>query len=332
MAKRAEAEKNFEVVKKYYVRKNGVLESQGYDWIGDACGGDLYPVDLNEKLGFLDSNGEIVIPAIYDRGRYLNNTVILVSREYLDLKKNNLCGLIRHDGSLVVDFCWDDMDLSKLSEDLLPVAINNKWGYVNVKTGKTQIEPAYDEVEFFKNGFAPVRVDETWGMIDTNGNMIVKPKLLLDTYFEDDFAIVFEGGSWEYYFEDRNISNSNCKIINKKGYEIVSDCCWIERTGINTFTLTRSENDQTVETVMHFIPFPDYIVVIKDGKYRRGYITPKGKYCTRWVYDKKLQKGSTEYDHAKYVGGGTWSAMDYSGKPIEISNEKLKEIKNSLLA
>ena len=51
----AKAEKNFEVVKKYYFRKNGVLETQGYDWIGEACL-ELYPVELDGKLGFADSN------------------------------------------------------------------------------------------------------------------------------------------------------------------------------------------------------------------------------------------------------------------------------------
>ncbi len=320
----AKVEKNFEVVKKYYFRKKGVLETQGYDEIGEAYF-ELYPVELDGKLGFADSNGEIVIPIIYDRQLHGNN-------EYLDLKKNNLCGLIKHDGSLVIDFCWDDMKLNDLSEDLIPVAIDKKWGFVNVKTKETQIEPAYDKVKFFKNGFAPVCINDKWGMIDANGNMIAKPKYLLDSYFEGDFAIVFEGGSWEYGRGGRIISDSNCKIVNKKGYEIVSDCSWIERTGINTFTLKRKENGQTVKTVKQFIAFLDYIVVINDGEYLKGYITTKGKYSEKNEYDEGLKKFSVWYTNAKYVGGGTWSVIDYSGKPIEIPAYKLKEVKESLLA
>ena len=128
----AKAEKNIEVVKKYYFRKKGVVETQGYDWIGEAWF-ELYPVELDGKLGFADSNGEIVIPIIYDRQCHANDTVLTGNREYLDLKKNNLYGLIKHDGSLVIDFCWIDMELSKLSEDLVPVAIDKKWGFVNKK-------------------------------------------------------------------------------------------------------------------------------------------------------------------------------------------------------
>src|SRR5699024_10841790 len=118
--------------------------------------------------------------------------------EYLDLRKDKLYGLIRHDGTEVIEFQWEDMSLRKLSEDLLPVAIGKKWGFVNVKTGKTQVQPAYDDVKFFKNGFAPVRIDKKWGMIDVNGNVIIKPKYLLDSHFVVDFAIMFEGGSYRY--------------------------------------------------------------------------------------------------------------------------------------
>ena len=68
--------------------------------------------------------------------------------------------MVKHDGTVVIEFQWKDMELSKLKEDLLPVAIEKedkkKWGFVNIKTGKTQIEPAYDAVEYFEQGFAPV--------------------------------------------------------------------------------------------------------------------------------------------------------------------------------
>ena len=328
----AKVEKNFEVVKKYYFRKKGVVETQGYDWIGEEACFELYPVELDGKLGFADSNGEIVIPIIYNKRGHINGMVWIGNREYFDLKKNNLYGLIKHDGSVVIDFCWSDMELSKLSEDLIPVAINEKWGFVNVKTGETQVEPAYDAVEFFKEGFAPICMKDKWGIIDVNGNMIVKPKYLLASYFVGDFAIMPKGGSWKYACDCIEIADANWKIVNKKGYEIVSDYSWIARTGINTFTLTREEDGKEVETVKQLIAFPDYIVVIDDGKYLKGHITAGGKYSEKLEYDEELKEWSVDYCHAKYVGGGTWSVIDYSGKTIKIPDYKLQEVKESLLA
>lgn len=322
----AKADKNFEVVKKYYFRKNGVVETQGYDWIGKVCADHLYPVELDGKLGFADCNGKIVVPIIYDRQGHINDTVWTGNATYLDLQKNKLCGLIKHDGTVVVEFQWDDMNLRSLSEDLIPVAINGKWGFVNVITGQTQIEPAYDKVEFFKDGFAPVCIENKWGMIDRNGTLITKVKYLLDTHFVRDFAIMFEGGYCEYGRNSRMIYNSNCKIINKKGYELVTDCSEIERSGINTFSLQRRENGKRIESIKQFIVFPEYIVVINNGEYIKGYITTEGKYSQEYVSE------CSYYTHAKYTGGGTWSVIDYTGKPINIPDAELQKVKEALLA
>lgn len=130
----------------------------------------------------------------------------------------------------------------------------------------------------------------------------------------------------------REISDSNCKIVSKKGYEIVFDCSWIDRTGINIFTLTREEDGKKVKTVKQLIAFPDYIAVINDGEYLKGYITARGKYSEKHEYDEELKKWSVYHTHAKYIGGGTWSVIDYSGKPIEIPDHELQEVKKSLLA
>lgn len=292
----------------------------------------MYPVEHCGKLGFIDCNGKIIIPIIYDREFVLNDTLWMTGNyEYLDLKKNGLCGLIKHDGTSVIDFCWSAMELHKLNENLLPVAINNKWGFVNVKTGKAQIEPKYDKVEFFQNGLAPVCVNGKWGMIDAKGDMLVSYKYLLEFRFEGEFAVVFEGGSWNYEWIYKSVSNSNCKIIDKKGYEIVSDCSSIKRTGIDVFSLEKNENGKIVKKIKQLIAFSDYIIVIDDGKYLEGYITSDGKYSKEIKYDSKSGEWEDYYPHAKYIGGGTFSVIDYNGKGIKIPDQRLYEIKESLI-
>ncbi len=322
------AEKNFEVVRKYYFRKKGVVETQGYDWIGEECAGHLYPVELDGKLGFADCNGEIVIPIIYDRQMHVNNSVWMTNNTYLDVAKNGLCGLIKHDGTVAVEFQWDKIRAYEISEDLVPVELKGKWGFANVMTGQKQIEPVYDEVKSFQYGFAPVRIEDKWGMIDKNGTLITKVKYLLDNHFVGDFAIMYEGGSWEPGRGSRLIYDSNCKIINKKGYELVTDCSWIERTGVNTFILTSKENNKKVKSIKQFIELPNYIIVIENGEYLKGYITEEGKYSEKVVLDTELGY----CPHAKYIGGGTWSAIDYTGKPINIPNDELQKVKDALLA
>lgn len=320
-----------EVVKRYYFRKDGVDDVQGYDWIGKICEVGLYPVELNGKLGFADCNGQIVVPIIYDRYGHCNDTIPCHSDMYLDLRKNGLKGLVKKDGTIAVEFEWHDMWLWKLSEDMVPVALNDKWGFVNVKTGKVQVQPSYDSVECFNDGFAPVCIDGKWGIVDKKGEMIIEPKYLLDFYFYHDFAIVFEGGSWSWKGKGRVVSDSNCKIVNKKGYEIISDCSWIDRVGVNTFAITREIDGKSVESIKQFVSFPNYIVVIDDAEYVEGYITAQGDYYKDLTPDI-YGSGAEYFRCAKYLRGGTLSAIDYTGKSIAIPKSKLQKVKHSLLS
>lgn len=313
-----------EIVQKYFFRKNDEVECQGYDWIGGLRFG-LYPVELNGKLGFANQDGIIVIPTIYDLETHKNGTVHVGNESYFDLQKNGMCGLLKHDGTVVIDFVWENMHFGKLRENLIPVSLNQKWGFVNVKTGELEIKVIYDEVEHFRNGFAPVRLGNNWAIIDKKGNLITPFKYLLDSYFEDDFAIVYEGG---YYVNGRNrkdIYNSNTKLITKHGGEIIANYSWIERTGYNTFVLTQRTKDQVTKSVKQFIPLYDCIIVINDGEYIDGYLTSDG------YYSKDFTSNAKHYKHAKYCGGGTWSAIDYNGKPIHISESRLQELMRNLL-
>ena len=327
----AKTDNNLEVVKvtKYFFRKKGEVDTQEYDWIGSKCKAGLYPVELKGKMGFANNDGKIIIPIIYDRPGYSwNGTVDTGDHEkYLLLKKNGQAGLLRNDGTPVLEFEWTDINLSDLSEDLVPVKNSNGWGYANIVTGKTQIEPAYQKARWFKNGIAPVALNDKWGMIDKEGNLITECKYLLDTHFFGDFAIALEGGTWEDYGRSIVIHDSNCKIINKKGIEIVTDCSWIYRFGIDVFSIERIENNRKIKSTKQFIAFPEHIVVIEDGVYLSGYLTPEVEYSPD---DYAIR--SADYPKAKYIGGGKWSAIDYEGNPITIPITELEKVKESLLA
>ena len=49
------------------------------------------------------------------------------------------------------------------------------------------------------------------------------------------------------------------------------------------------------------------------------------------MLDSKKGLDSTHYSNAKYVGGGTWSAIDYTGKTITIPNSELQKLKENLI-
>lgn len=314
----------FEVVNKYYFRKDGVYLETAYDWIGNPCFG-LYPVELDGKLGFANSEGEVVIPIIYDTKPHINGTALMINEDYLDLRINTMCGLVRRDGTIVIDFEWENMSIEKLSEGLLPVSKNGKWGFVNVNTGKVQIELLYDEIGLFKDGFASVSIDSKWGIIDKDGNIVIPLKYLLPSAFVDDFVILYEGGSVERVLHSKVLLESKCVLKNKGGYEIIGECESIERIRKNFFAVRQSVDDKSVRTLKRFILFPEYIAVVTGGEYQNGYLTPEGKYAGNNAY------GNVFTPYAKYLGGGTLGVIDYTGEDAVLSVSELKKISEEVL-
>lgn len=62
------------------------------------------------------------------------------------------------------------------SQGLTPVCVDDKWGYIN-EQGDLIIEPQFDMVlSFSENGLAPVSFNNEWGYINTNGNFVIEPQ------------------------------------------------------------------------------------------------------------------------------------------------------------
>ena len=50
-----------------------------------------------------------------------------------------------------------------------------KYGFID-KNGKVVIEPQFDNVEDFIEGFWKVEKDGKWGFIDKNGKVVIEPQ------------------------------------------------------------------------------------------------------------------------------------------------------------
>jgi hypothetical protein len=90
---------------------------------------------------------------------------------------------------------------------LYPVSANQnggiKWGYID-STGKTVIRLVYTYARDFQdNGLAVIEIDEAFGLIDTKGNCVVKPRYFYIGDFSEGLAVASD-----VY---------GCKIINQKG-------------------------------------------------------------------------------------------------------------------
>lgn len=82
---------------------------------------------------------------------------------------------------------------------------NGKWGFNNGL--QTVIEPAYDEVFFFKEGLACVEQDGLFGFINETGEMVIEPTYDVALSFSEGLAAVLVNEKYGY------INKENVMVI-----------------------------------------------------------------------------------------------------------------------
>lgn len=134
--------------------------------------GGYTPVQLNNKWGYINANGQEVIPPRYDTaGDFSNEMFAWVSI-------NHKRGAIGRNGEELIpikyDYIgkftqwWEGLDLKALA----PIAVNSKWGFMDA-SGKEAIPPKYDKAEpFGSDGKAKVVLNGNMFYIDSSGKKV----------------------------------------------------------------------------------------------------------------------------------------------------------------
>lgn len=143
-------------------------QAAGYKTV--ACLSDgLAKVKKDDKYGFIDARGNVVIVPQY---RYADNFNQGIARVSLDYAHD---GIIDKKGSVLLPLQYDR--IADFEEELAMVEKDNKYGFVN-KQGKIviplQYDANYDEVIYFDEGLATVFVkDKGYGSIDKTGKVVI---------------------------------------------------------------------------------------------------------------------------------------------------------------
>ncbi len=135
----------------------GYIDSAGkvrvpfkYEWVDTNFYDGLASVALNDKLGFINKRGELVIPCIYDEADHFHSTLSVV-------KKGNMCGIISSLHQTIVPFEYQE--ISNFSEGMAVIEKNNKFGYISL-LGEEVVPAKYQDAGDFAEGFASVQNTE----------------------------------------------------------------------------------------------------------------------------------------------------------------------------
>lgn len=168
-------------------------------------------VKLNGKYGYIDETGKEVIPAQYDHAYSF-------SEERAAVKKGDKWGFINKAGKVMTDFAYGFV--YSFSEGLAAVQGKSGYGYIDIN-GKKVIPFEFDEAYSFSGGLAKVLKGKT--IYDKQGFIDKKGKLVVPYQYDHDF---YTYSAWE---GARNFDNGLCYVsknfskgyINTSGQEVI---------------------------------------------------------------------------------------------------------------
>ena len=154
----------------------------------------------NNKYGYIDINGKVVIDSSYDHAFGFSEDLapVIIDGNY---------GYIDKKGNMVINPAF--VFAEGFSEGLAAVTVNKngeeQGGYINTK-GKFVIEPEYEMVFSFSEGLACVKSNGKFGYIDKEGKFAIEPEYEYALSFSEGLAGVFVEGKFGYIDKDGNFA------------------------------------------------------------------------------------------------------------------------------
>jgi WD40 repeat protein len=164
----------------------------------------LFPVEQNNRWGYIDRMGQIVIPPQFEAASEFSEGLAAI-------KIDGKWGFVGEDGKVVVEPRFSGA--YEFSEGLARVQVGGdkyglygKWGFID-KSGQIVIEPQYGELtavgdasQGFHEGLAMIEVDNLKGFINKTSKVVIAPRFQYAYHFAEGLASVSEtfNRDWGY--------------------------------------------------------------------------------------------------------------------------------------
>lgn len=145
----------------------------------------------NNKYGYIDKNGNLLIDFEFEEANHFSEGVALV-------KIGGKYGFIDKKGEFVINPQF--ISARSFQGGLAAIKLGSSWGYVN-HSGTIAISPTYFDACDFIGGYALVVQDNKVGIIDSKGKMVVVPQ------FDNGWLTVTGGAAKTSVFSRKFIGN-----------------------------------------------------------------------------------------------------------------------------
>ena len=313
---------------------NGIQKKNGKD---ELLKPSYYKVTVNDKAGFIDNNGKIIIEPLFDyaydrftedvcyaeigdrqglinlEGNFiveLADSVTFVYdfvngfAEYSCGYKRN--GIINKEGRVIIPAIHKDVSIIQDADSLYFKIVgkkNNSDWFIADKRGNTIGAPCDSILSGFKNGLCPVKIKNKWGYMNSLGEMAIQPQYdYARAFSEEGLARVKKG---EYYYFIDKAGNEVLKYDhiftgftnNRAAVLINGEKCLINRCGEIICKISVDE--------IHSFRNDSYAVIINDNKASLidslGNIVLATEYRSIGVFNNGIAVVSNQDDKCGYI-------------------------------
>lgn len=241
----------------------------------------LAAVQHNGLWGYIDKEGNEVIPCQYESAEDFNNSRAIVS-------KGGLYGCIDTKGNEVVPFEYGWIhhytDYFTVNKDYKNI---HGCGYLD-NDGKEIAPCIYSTISPFSDGLSRVRKDDLYGFIDKQGKEVVPCKYEYAEVFSDGLALIEREGLYGFIDKQGN-EVIHCKFTYAHSFsEGLAAVQMADADGISKVGYIDSKGNETIHCIynvadgMH--PFSKGIAVVMDEQGFLGGVDAKGKEILPFVY------------------------------------------------
>ena len=165
-----------------------------YDWHDDCICNGLIKVRLDGKYGFINKDGEEIIPCKYEDADVFSDGLAKV-------KSAEGWGFVNENGEEIISCKYEEANNFWLGLTIVQSA--EGLGTIN-KDGEEIIPCKYEEVESVRKGMTKVKSKEGWGLANENGEEIIPCKYEDVDVFFDGLARVQSNEGWGWGFVNEN--------------------------------------------------------------------------------------------------------------------------------
>ncbi len=260
----------------------------------------LYTYQKDYYTGYVDDKGKVIISAIYDAASDFYEGLAVVHKNdsvyYINKENTNTLNKIFADAHVFRDgiapvkinskWCFMNRqgflyskqydEINELIDDVYIVKINGKYGALN-RFGQILLEPKFEKLGDFKNGFAYYNENGLYGFVSKNGIQI-KAEFDWISDFDMNQLAIFK-------------KNNKYGIVNSSGKKILE-----------------SQFDLILKTKY------SVFIVVNNGNY--GFFSATGCFITPLIYEYLKEKNEDYYTNGVYfklLKKGEQALMDENG-------------------